>query len=429
MTLVDLEISDLMLDGRGVSRSHGKVVFVRDALPGEVVRARIVRHHASYDEASCLERMLESADRQYPRCMHFGQCGGCTLQILDTVRQVELKTRAVLETLERVGSVRPGHVEFPSRASPWFYRRRARFHPRKSSLGTVFGFLNVRGTHVVPILECPVLEYSLKDLPGKLTRILGPLPVSRRMNSIEFLGGDHSLALALYMKDAATDTDRSALVQAESELGIPLYLVTPDSGRATALSPDPEPLTYRMDRFDLAIGFDVTDFIQINREINLELVDDVVDWLTIAPKDRILDLYAGVGNFTLPLARFASSVTAVEGHVSAIETLKRNIEQNRIENVSTAVSDLNEAPAQAWGQASYDALVLDPPRAGAARVLPQVTTWNPSRVLYVSCHPGTLARDAKVLVHTLGYTLSRLRIYDMFPQTEHVETLAMFVRA
>jgi len=428
LSVVDLEITDLTLDGKGVARSHGKTVFVRHALPGEVVQARIVKRHASYDEASCVVRMRESKDRQCPRCIHFGQCGGCTLQMLNADRQIELKVRMVLETLERIGSVRPARVEFPAHASPWFYRRRARLHSRKTSQGVAFGFQGIQGSRVVPILECPVLEYPIKDLPGKLTRILGPLAISHRIGQIEILCGDRSRALVLYMKAAATEADYALLVEAGCEVGIPLYLVTADSGTVTTLSPDAEPLSYRLGEPDLTIGFDVTDFIQVNHEINLVLVHDVLDWLLITPTDRILDLYAGVGNFSLPLARAAMSVTAVEGRVSAIETLKQNMKRNHIGNLSAQVSDLNEVPTGLWSLDRYDALVLDPPRTGAARVLPRLTTWKPSRVLYVSCHPGTLARDAHVLVHTLGYTLSRIRIYDMFPQTEHVETLAMFVR-
>ncbi len=430
MKPIDLEITDLTLGGVGIAHNRGKAIFVPDALPGEILLARIVKRHASYDEARGLEYMRVSHDRQIPRCNHFGKCGGCTLQMLDPDRQVELKSRTVLQILERVGSVRPEVVDSPSRTSPWFYRRRARFHPRKVSQGIAFGYQGIHGSTVVPIQECPILESDVQALPGRLTQVLGTLDISRRIRQIELVRGDRGQALILYLKQTETSADRKELESSGSALGIPLYLASPASSGFSAIGLNTElSLSYRIDEFDLDIGFGLSDFIQVNRDVNLKLVHDVVDWLAIAPTDRVLDLYAGVGNFTLPLAQTARAVTAVEGSVSAIESLKRNLEQNQKKNVSVQQADLNRVPAGKWSQEAYQAVVLDPPRAGASSVLPHLAHWKPRRILYVSCHPGTLARDARILVQVLGYTFNRLKIYDMFPHTEHVEALAMFDHA
>lgn len=428
MSVLDLEIADLTLDGRGVARHRGKAVFVQGALPGEQVRARILRRHPSYDEASCLEHLHTSRDRQIPRCRHFGHCGGCTLQMLTSERQIELKTQAVLGILARVGSIRPARLEPPARSDPWSYRRRARLHARSTAAGTVFGFQPLQGSRVVPIEICPILESPLEDLPGRLGRILGPLPIARRIEAIELLSGEGNHALVFEFRGAITAPDRTALIEMGRTLGLPHSEPGADPLHILVLAENPGTFSYRIGRFDVVIEFGVSDFIQINRAINLALIDDVVGWLTEGPVERVLDLYAGVGNLSLPLARRMRSVTAVEGRSASVDRLMHNARLNRIENVQAAVADLNEAQDAAWSRNRYDALVLDPPRAGAGAILPLLERCNPSRVLYVSCHPGTLARDAKSLVETGGYALDRLRVYDMFPHTEHVETLAMFVR-
>ncbi len=428
MNPIDLEITDLTLDGRGVAHARGKTVFVRDALPGEVVRAEIVMHHATADDAEAKQRLHESRDRRTPRCIHFGHCGGCTLQMLDVERQVELKHRTVLEVLRRIGSVKPDRVLSPALAGSWFYRRRARFHPCQAAPGVAFGFHGIRGSRVVPILECPVLVDPHKDLPGKLARVFGSLAVSHRIRWVELLCGDEDSTLAVHLKGQATPSQQAELVKAGQALGMSLTCVQPGSGSLLASAPDSGGLTYRIDEFSLTLEFQVTDFIQVNQELNLKLVHDVVNWLGIARSDRILDLYAGIGNFSLPIARFADSVTAVEGRPSSIRTLEKNMERNGIDNVVTEVSDLNDPRAGSWDRAGCDAVVIDPPRAGASGLLERLAALNPSRMLYVSCHPATLARDARILVHKLGYALSQVKVYDMFPQTEHVETLALFVR-
>jgi 23S rRNA (uracil1939-C5)-methyltransferase len=423
------DIESLDHEGRGVARVGGKAVFVDGALPGESVRFQRVRRRRRYDEAVVVEVLRPSPQRVTPRCAHFGICGGCTLQHLDHAAQLDAKGRIVAEELARIGGVAPDRWLPPLAGPLWSYRRRARlgskFVDRKDRV--LVGFRERGSPLLAELSRCEVLAAPVGEMIAELAMLIGGLELRRRVAQIEVAVAENATALVLRVLDDPPAADLAALREFEARHGIVLYLQPGGLDSVVPLSPPALPLNYGLPGLPAGIEFAPTDFIQVNGELNRLMVARALELLEPRPGDRALDLFCGLGNFSLPLARHVATVTAVEGDAALVRRAESNAARNGIGNAHFHVANLaTEGLEAAWGQERYDLVLLDPPRAGAREVLPLAAASRPRRIVYVSCHAGTFARDAGILVEGLGYRLVAAGIMDMFPHTSHVETIALF---
>jgi 23S rRNA (uracil1939-C5)-methyltransferase len=422
-------VAALTHDAQGIIR-EGKAAFVAGALPGESIRFRRTRQHRQHDEAELLEVLEPSAARVVPRCAHFGVCGGCALQHLAPEAQLEAKQTELRDNLERVGRVSPRQWLEPLRGPVWNYRRRARlgakFVIKKDRV--VVGFRERLAPYVAELQRCEVLSSPLGELIAPLAAMLNGLSIRHRIPQIEAAVADNVVALVLRVLDPPSADDLARLREFAARHSVRFYLQTGGLDSVRPLDGDTgEPLRYGLPQFDLQLQFTPTDFIQINAQINAALVSRAVELLELTPSASVLDLFCGIGNFTLALARRAGRVVGVEGEQGLVERARHNARLNDIANAEFHVADLGRAPEHGppWLRDNYTHVLLDPPRAGASEVLAAVSRLNPQRVLYISCHPGSLARDLGLLVHEHGMNLVAAGVLDMFPHTTHVESLAL----
>lgn len=424
-------IADLSHDGRGVARVAGKAVFVADALPGERVRARIVRKHRQFDDAQCIEVLGASPARVAPRCIHYGVCGGCALQHLTPQAQIDAKQRVLAGNFARIGKVQPQRWLPPLAAEPWGYRRRARLsvkHVAKKGK-TLVGFRERNPRFVTDLSRCEVLHPALGMKLGALGALLNSLEGAVSIPQIEFAAGDatHALVFRHLAPLTQTDLDRLAAFGREHRFTVALQPGGNDS--VHALWPETIDLHYRLPAHALDLHFAPLDFVQVNARLNEAMIDLALKLLEPQSTDRVLDLFCGLGNFSLPLARRAGAVCGVEGDAGLIERARGNARRNEIGNAQFVVGDLTQDPrGAAWARQIWDKWLLDPPRTGAAALLEHLPGESVRRVVYVSCHPGSLARDAGTLVRRHGFTLAAAGVMDMFPHTAHVESIALFER-
>ena len=430
----EADIVDLAHDGRGVARVDGKAVFIDGALPGERVRYRLLKRRRHLDEAGLVDVLIASPDRVAAQCAHFGICGGCSLQHLSPAAQVAAKQRQLLENLQRIGKVQPESVLAPLRGPDWAYRRRARLgvkyvHKKGRVLA---GFREREKPYLADIQRCEVLLAPLADLPRELAMLVETLALREKIPQVEVAAGDESTALVFRVMEAPDAADIEKIAAFGARLGVQIFLQTGglDTVRPLADEAPPggkPPLSYAVDGGRVDIEFGPVDFIQINREINASMVDAALQLLQPGGRDTVLDLFCGLGNFTLPLARRAQRAVGVEGDAALLAKARGNARRNDIGNAAFFMENLFE-PAQfgGWAKERYDLVLLDPPRAGAAALLPLMAEWRPRRVVYISCHPGSLARDAEILVHAQGFKLACAGVMDMFPHTTHVESIAVF---
>lgn len=423
------EIVALDHDGRGVARIDGKTVFVDGALPGESVLLQRVRRRRRHDEAVVVEVLRPAPERVVPRCAHFGSCGGCSLQHLAPEAQLVAKGRVVAEELARIGGVAPQEWLAPLTGPAWSYRRRARlgckYVNRKER---VFVGFRERGSPLLAdVRRCEILAAPLGALVEELAALIGRLEIRRRVAQIEVAVGDNATALVLRVLDPPTAEDLVELRNFETRNAIVLYLQPGGLDTVVPLTPPAPPLQYGLPGLSAGIEFAPTDFIQVNGELNRRMVALALELLEPRATDRALDLFCGLGNFSLPLAARVASVTGVEGDAALVARARANARRNAIGNAefhaANLAADLTHA---AWAREAFDLVLLDPPRAGAREVLALVTGCKPRRIVYVSCHAGTLARDAGILVQQHGYRFRSAGIMDMFPHTAHIESIAVF---
>ena len=427
------EVVDLTHDGEGVIRS-GKTAFVAGALPGETVSFERIRKHRRHDEARLLEVLRPAPERVTPRCAHFGVCGGCALQHLEPDAQLALKEKELRDNLERVARVECRRWLAPLRGPVWEYRRRARlgakYVPKKGRV--VVGFRERLAPYVADLTHCDVLAAPVGALVEPLAQLLGALDIRQSVPQIEVSVADNATALVLRVLRTPTEEDQGRLRDFAARHAVRLYLQSGGLDSVAELTADATPLNYALPAFDLTLEFAPTDFIQVNAVVNQALVSRALELLRPNPDSRVLDLYCGLGNFTLALARSAGHVVGVEGEPALVERARHNALRNAVSNAKFHVGDLSK-PAQlpaAWLRGPYSHVLLDPPRVGAApEMLAAVARLLPERVLYVSCHPGSLARDLGLLVHEHGFTLESAGVVDMFPHTAHVESMALLVRS
>jgi 23S rRNA (uracil1939-C5)-methyltransferase len=423
------EIESMDQEGRGVTRIGGKTVFVDGALPGELVSLRRTRRQRRHDEAVVVEVQRASPERVSPRCPHYGVCGGCSLQHLDHGAQLEAKRRVFAETLARIGGVAPGEWLPPLTGPAFGYRRRARLGCRfvDKKARVLVGFRERGSPLLADLASCKVLAAPVGMLIAALAELVGTLEVHRRVAQIEVAVGDNVTALVLRVLDDPPHADLDRLREFESRHGVALYLQRGGLDTVLPLSPPAVPLRYGLAGLPAGIEFAPTDFVQVNGELNRLMVARALDLLEPRPADRALDLYCGLGNFSLPLAQRTAAVVGVEGDAALVARARANAARNGIGNAAFHAANLAaESQAGDWARGRYDLVLLDPPRAGAREILPVAAASRPRRMVYVSCHSGSFARDAGILAGELGYRLAAAGIMDMFPQTSHVETIALF---
>ena len=431
MQTAEVDITDLSHDGRGVARIDGKTVFVTGALPGERMRIQLTRRSRHFDEARVEELLTRSPDRVEPRCVHFGTCSGCSLQHLSPTAQIAAKQRVLAENFERIGKVTPARWLAPLTDAPWGYRRKGRLSVKwvaKKDKALV-GFREENPRFVADLSICHTLLPQVGERLADLAGLVGALEAKAEIAQIEIAAGDDAVALTFRNLKPLSQADRDALADFGRKhlLAILLQPGGPDS--VTPLWPEEVPLSFRIPAFDIDIAFKPLDFIQVNAGMNQRMIAQAIDLLDPQPGDRVLDLFCGLGNFTLPLARRAGSVVGVEGEAALVARSRENAQRNRIDNAGFFAADLAaDQRNEPWAQDRYDKLLLDPPRSGAAAVLEYLPRKGTDRVVYVSCHPGSLARDAGILVREHGFHLGAAGVMDMFPHTAHVESIALFER-
>lgn len=425
-------IDALAHDGRGIAHVEGKAVFIQGALPGEEVSFSYTARHNKHDEAQAQEIIQPGADRVEPRCAHFGTCGGCNLQHLNATQQIAFKQDFLLDNLARIGKVRPEQVLAPLTGPHWGYRHKARLgvkYVRKKGRVLV-GFRERNSRFLADLRRCEVLHPRVGSLLEQLTKLVEELSIRERVPQIEVAVGDTAVALNFRVLDPPTSADKARLMVFGQEHNMQIYLQPKGPETTHLLWPEDEDLYYRLPNHDLTFEFRPNHFTQVNPEINQKMVDRVVELLELQQTDQVLDLFCGLGNFTLPLARKAREVVGIEADHSLVDWAQYNARRNSIDNVRFFTTDLmDEVATQPWMQESYHKVLLDPPRLGALEMMPHLAALGAHRVVYVSCHPATLARDAGELVHRFGYRLINAGVMDMFPHTAHVESVALFERS
>lgn len=424
------DVTSLSHDGRGVARVEGKALFITGALPGERVSVRGLKRHRHYDEAVLEQVESASPERVVPRCAHFGVCGGCSLQHLAPAAQIGAKQQHLLQELRRTAQVEPGAVLAPLVNVPWGYRRRARLGARfvVAKRRVVVGFRERFAPLVADLRRCEILAAPVDGLIEPLGAMLTTLDIRTRVPQIEIAVADNATALVFRVLAEPSERDLARLRAFGAQFGVQIHLQSGGLESAVPLSAA-EPLLYRLPEFALELEFRPTDFVQVNAALNRQMIARAIELLAPAPHDEVLDLYCGLGNFTLPLARRSARVVGIEGDGGLIQRARDNARVNGVTNVEFHVADLTAIdPQLSWAKRSYERVLLDPPRAGARETLPFLERWGARRVVYISCHPGSLARDSGVLVHELGFRLEAAGVMDMFPHTSHVESIALFER-
>jgi len=426
---VEALIESLAQDGRGVTHLDGKAVFIHGALPGERVRFVYERVQRRFDEGRVQEVLEPSPDRVAPRCPHFGMCGGCSLQHLRAGAQIHVKEQVLRDALGHIGKVQPEADYLPPLvAGHWGYRRKARlgvkYVEKKGRL--LVGFRERGSALVADLQRCEVLHPKLGQHLSELGELIAGLTIRNRVPQVEMTMGDEACALVFRVLTPPTTDDQALLCRFGREHGFTLYLqeAGPESVRPLDAPAD---LSYHLPALDLRLRFAPLDFTQVHLELNRMLVARTLELLDPQPQERVLDLFCGIGNFTLPLATRAGAVTGVEGEAGLVARAQENAQAHGLDHcrfhVANLYGPLDQAP---WLRESFDQVLLDPPRSGAIEILPLLPRLGARRILYISCYPATLARDAGVLVHELGYHLRSAGVMDMFPHTTHVESMALF---
>lgn len=428
------EILDLSHDGRGVARRDGeggKVTFITGALPGEVVSAEPTARNRHFDEARTLEVLQPSPQRVTPRCPHFGVCAGCVLQHLDESQQIVAKQRVLMDNLTRIGHVTPGTVLPPLVGDSWGYRRKGRFSVRRVEKKdkTLVGFRELDPRFVADLGVCLTVIPEIGSKVGAMAAFIETLEGKRDIPQIEFIAGGEAIMLTIRHMQPLSEADRAAWTAFGQEHGFAISLQPGGVESVQPLWPAEVPLSFKLAPWDVELAFRPLDFIQVNAKLNVQMIAHALDLLDAGPDERVLDLFCGLGNFTLPLARTVRNVVGVEGDAGLVARARENAARNGLDNAEFFAADLTQDQRQAaWMRQGFDKLLLDPPRSGALEVLQQLPLKQFKRIVYVSCHPGSLARDAGYLVNEQGFTLVSAGAMDMFPHTAHVESIAVFER-
>jgi 23S rRNA (uracil1939-C5)-methyltransferase len=426
-----LRVESLDQEGRGVARHDGKTIFIDGALPGESVEFSSYVKKSNFEFATLIRVLKPSAQRCAPRCPFFGKCGGCSLQHLDARAQVAIKQRVLEDDLWHIGKIKPEMI-LPAIYGPaWGYRQRARFSaryvPKKS--GTLVGFREKRSSYVTDMTSCEVMPPHVSALLKPLRETLARLSIRERVPQVEVAVGDEATVLVLRILQPLAAQDGEVLREFAGRHSVRIYLQPrgPDSAQPFCPAAEAD-LYYALPEFDLKIRFSPTEFTQVNCAMNRVLVRRALSLLEPQPGERVADMFCGLGNFTLAIARRGAAVVGMEGSAGLVARAVANAAANGLESgAEFHVRDLFKMDSAAFNALGrFDRMLIDPPRDGAIQLVKALGEQAPARIVYVSCNPATLARDAAVLVRTRGYRLSAAGVVNMFPQTSHVESIAVF---
>ncbi len=429
-------IESLDREGRGIARVEGKAIFIDGGLPGERVSYTTYKKKPNYEMASATAVHEPSGARVIPPCPHFGVCGGCSMQHLEPHSQVAVKQRVLEDNLWHIGKVRPALMLRPIYGQTWGYRHRARISVRMvlKKGGALVGFHERKSSFVADMASCAVLPRSISDLIVPLRQLIAGLSQPTRLPQIELAVGEEVTVLVLRILDPLSPQDEDLLHHFATRHGIQFWLQTKGPDTAVPFFPlDAPPLYYSLPEFGVQIRFRPTDFTQVNHAVNRILVRHAMALLDPRPGERIADLFCGMGNFSLPMASRGAEVLGVEGNAELVRRAEANARENGLAaRARFQTANLFEAAnCAAFGSedsGGFDKLLIDPPRDGAVEVVKALGRGGPRRIVYVSCDPATLARDAEVLVQVKGYRLVAAGVINMFPHTSHVESIALFER-
>lgn len=425
-------IESVSHEGKGIAYVDGITTFIDGALRDEQVTFRYTRKSRSIAEGVVDEVLRPSPLRVEPLCPHYAICGGCSLQHLEPHQQLLLKQNTLLENLLRIGKTEPQEVLPPLTGPQWGYRRKARlgvrFVVKKDKL--LVGFREKHSNFLAQLDRCLVLHPSVGRRLSEIAEVIRSLSVYRQVPQLEVAYGDNRGAFIVRHLEPLSDNDRNILAGFAEQAGINLYLQPGGPESIERIWPPDErfeELCYYLPEYDLVNTFQPADFTQVNALINRQMIHLALELLEPREGDSILDLFCGLGNFTLPMARRAARVTGVEGNNEAVLRARQNAIDNDIDNVGFAVADLfQDVSRMSWARQQYDRILLDPARSGAREIITLLPRFNAHTVVYVSCNPATLARDTEIMVHQNGYKLVKAGVMDMFPHTGHVESIALF---
>ncbi len=444
-----LDIESLDMEARGVGHlpnddgTPGKVIFVEGALPGERVRFKSYRRKPKWEAADMTELLTESTLRTKPKCEFFGLCGGCAMQHLNPPAQVAIKQRVLEDNLHHIGRVAPENVMRPIQGPDWNYRYRARMSVRyvEKKGGVLIGFHEKKSSFIADMKSCQILPKKVSDMLVPMRALVASLSIRERLPQVELAVGEHEagqvIVLVLRIMEPLSANDEVTLKAFADEWGIEFWLQTKGPDTAAPWYPNKRALQYLLPEFGIVMPFKPTDFTQVNHQINRVLVSRALKLLQVQPGERVADLFCGLGNFTLPLATQAREVVGIEGSPALTERSLQNAALNGLDKKTSFhnrnLFEFTLDDLRALGH--FDRMLIDPPREGAMEVCKAIAeakaidpSLQPERIVYVSCNPATLARDAGVLVNVGGYKLSKAGVVNMFPHTAHVESIAVFER-
>ena len=439
---VRTEVHAFSHEGRGIASVDGKTVFIDNALLGEEVSFIYTEKRGKFDEGVAEEIHVASADRVTPPCIHADICGGCSLQHMSNPAQISHKQSVLVEQLKHFGQYDLANDDYelvePMQADVLGYRRKARlgvkFVPKKG--GALVGFREKRSSFLATIDSCVVLDPRVGQLITPLKEMISELDTNNKTAQLEVAMGDDQVALVVRHLEPLTEKDHNMWVEFGREHGLYIYLqpkgpktVHKIYGPEDSSRENPDWLSYKLDHYGVELLFHPMDFTQVNASINEQMVKRAIDWLEPSKDDRILDLFCGLGNFTIPLATQVQNVVGVEGSEEMVERGGMNAKHNNLDNVKFYATDLQaDFTQEEWAQEGFNKVLIDPPRSGALDVVQNIARFNPERIVYVSCNPATLARDSGELKER-GYKLVKAGVMDMFPHTAHTESIALFERA
>lgn len=432
--VAEAEIEKFSHDGRGIARIDGKTTFIQGALPGEQVSFQYLSKKKDFDEGKVVSILSPSSSRAEPRCSHYSLCGGCSLQHLDEQTQILEKQALLLDLLQRTGHCQPESILAPLKSDSWNYRNKARLSARYviKKQAALVGFREKNNPrYITEISECPILNKRVDAQIGSLRTLIESFDDPSIIAQVEVAAGDEDVALIFRNLNPLSLTDEQILREYGKKTNFRLFLQPGGANSVTLFYPDnaTEFLTYALPKENISFQFHPTDFTQVNAGLNQLMVALALELMDLKADDVVLDLFCGLGNFSLPLAKHCAKVIGVEGSNTMVARATMNAQANAISNAEFFCADLEQPEAlAAITNQQFTKLLIDPPRCGAFEIVKKIESLNPQRIVYVSCNPATLARDADILVNQKKYSLKAAGVMDMFPHTAHVESIALFER-
>ena len=430
---IEVVIDSLSHEGRGIANQDGKVVFVDGALPGERVTFQLTNRRKTFDEGKLVEVLEASPDRIEAKCAHYGLCGGCSLQHLSSEDQIKHKQSVLLEQFEHIGGVQPEEVLPPLTSPIWGYRRKARLGakhvPKKG--GALVGFREKASPYIADISQCEILDPTVGLRLMDLRELIDSISIKDRLPQIEVAVGDQDQGLVFRHLEPFTEDDLSILKAFGEKHQFVIYLQPKGPDTVHQIYPETDvDLFYQAGEDEPVLHFLPTDFTQVNASINKDMIARVLGFMHLGEDDRVLDLFCGLGNFSLPMAKRAAYVLGVEGEAGLVKRAQENAQRNQLDNAEFVCADLTEdEQVQTIEAGKFNKVLLDPARSGAQEIIEKMSFLGVDQVIYVSCNPATLARDAGILVKEKGFKMIKAGVMDMFPHTTHVESIAVFERA